>query len=221
MKKIQVLAVGTSTLAQLKLKNTDNIEFHILIFSNIINIDELQSKLSKLYRNFDYGLIHSGNYLYPSKKNKLAPFLLTNSTDHIEKLIKCMDVFCCKILITQSHPRCLQMSDNLLPEFCFSFDTYHRFELLRRHFVKKPSQESSEQFNQPKIVFVRFGDLVFDKKKSNSFSRYLHAMIFSRTYLSGDAVHLTSQGSNLVKNLLLRFVINNYQGSDKQQMLQW
>ena len=201
MREFQLLAVGTSNLRQLQLDLViSNLKFQQILFSSYINPTILGDKIRNMGKSFDMGIIHTGNYLYPSRKhhnhNCLTDWTIEECVNHIMAVIDVLLTHTKLVIVVEPHPRCIWG-----PPTCKLFNTLTK----NRFFIMSKEIQNRSEGISKNVKFLAFKVLI---------SRYFRdcpqqhiAVEFSRRFLTQDGVHLTAQGSDIIRSNLVNHLL--------------
>ena len=212
MTQPSLLAVGTSNLRKMRIKQEIGVNkfssVKEIIFYSFIDVNKLTEILDTENKTYDIGLIHSGNYLYPTVVHPghvcLLPWDVEKVAKHIDKIVKILKKWVKVIMITESHPRVVLLK----PPFpCLPFTPWvqKRFNILQGILMVRFSSDT-------KICFLTFEEQAkkcLAEKNLPSESNY--SLHFSKQYLNLGQVHLTREGNNLLRAVLTELMLKEYQ----------
>ena len=209
MRQRSILLIGTSNLWRLRLDQhhclRSVIRIQQIIFRNHINPEELQKKLQEHNCIFDIVLIHSGNWLYPTRLHNghlcLQNWYLENATEHIIQLIRTVEPFSKLTIITETHPRILHA-----PRNCLSFNP-----MIQGRFWKVIKNLLHKRVLNHKVRFLSCTTVVqeyFLKNGEGYIPWNQLPLTFSRRFLNSSEIHLGQQGNVILQDLLVAQILN-------------
>lgn len=220
MEQKNLLTVGTSNLRKLRLNQHHKLRsvFRIqqLIFNTMISPEELEQSLKELNCTFDVALLHSGNYLLPTKLHRghicLDPtWNLNKTTDYIATLIKVLEKYSKLIIITETHPRSLYT-----PRECESFNSriQFRFRRLIKQLMLKRALVGNVRFLSFTMI-VKDYFLIRTREKHLPW-RYM-PVEFARRFLTFSGVHLNELGNDILQDLTASHILRIFWNHCKAQ----
>ena len=201
MEQRELLMIGTSELRKIRLDQHPRLRSIFrtqrILFTNSINLEEVQTMLEQRNRMVDVILVYSGQYLCPMKRHGdhlcLERWHLRKTAEYMGKLITILSKHCRLVVIADTHPKILNT-----PMQCNKFNvaTQFRGKLLIKQLIRDRIPTN--------VRFLLFASMLhgyYYRSPQRNIPWQCRSIDFAQRFLNDTEYDLKEEGNRIVQNL--------------------